>query len=512
MGVVAILFGVAFFLKWSFENNLLGPRSRVALGIAAGLALVATGWLLRHRRDVPYLSEALTGLGLGVLYLSIYGARAVYGLVPGAVAFAGMFAVTMLGALVSALTNRQITAVLAVLGGLLTPPLLAGQPYDERNLLAYLLVLDLLVLALARFRTWPALVRVAWVGTALLAGAALAREPAPDHPLTRLALLSALFVLFLAVPLLRPIAERRQQSEIDLFLVVANAAGYFWAVYATLETWHPSVEGVYALALAVVYRLVSTDYAARVPGDEPTVMVHEGVAWTFLTIAIPLSLGGRWVTLAWAAQGVALLWIASRAATPVAAWGGMLALLLAGARALGGERVAPGAVPVWNLTYLTHLLVVVGLFWGGVLATAARPDRLGRLVGSVIRDALWLAGVLLARRALLAGAAGALAGDAPHRGAARGGVARARLHIGRMGRGHADPRARCCSCACSAPTTSRPASRARRWSARRSCRAPSRVRRSAWRAAGWLAPRRRPTRRSSDAPCPPSPASRCCSC
>ena len=236
MGVVAILFGVAFFLKWSFENNLLGPGARVVLGLAGGLALVATGWLLRHRRDVPYLSEALTGLGLGVLYLSIYGARAIYGLVPGAVAFGGMVAVTMLGALVSVLANRQIIAVLAVLGGLLTPPLLAGQPFDERNLLAYLLVLDLLVLAIARFRTWPALVRVAWLGTAILASTVFAREPVSDHPLTRLALLSALFVLFLAVPLLRPIAERRQQSEIDLILVVANAAGYFWAVYTTLET------------------------------------------------------------------------------------------------------------------------------------------------------------------------------------------------------------------------------------------------------------------------------------
>src|SRR5262249_28046833 len=80
VGVVAILFGVAFFLKWSFENNLLGPGARVGLGLIAGCALLAAGWLLRDRSDVPYLSEGLAGLGLGVLYLSIYGARGIYGL------------------------------------------------------------------------------------------------------------------------------------------------------------------------------------------------------------------------------------------------------------------------------------------------------------------------------------------------------------------------------------------------------------------------------------------------
>ena len=310
-------------------------------------------------------------------------------------AFAGMLAVTLLGALVSVVSNRQITAVLTVLGGLLTPLLLTVERPDERNLLAYLLVLDVLVLAVARFRTWPALGRLAWAGSAILFAAVLSREADAPHPLSRLALLSALFVLFLALPLVQPLATRRRQAELDLLLVVANAAGYFWAAYVTLEPWHPRAEGTYALALAIVYRLVSADYAARVPDDEATVVVHEGVAWTFLTLAIPLALGGRWVTLAWAVQGVVLLWSASRVQTPVAAWGGLAALLLAAARVVGADRHAPGTLPVWNLTYLVHLLVVVALAWGGALASAARPERLRGLTGATVRSVLWLAAALV---------------------------------------------------------------------------------------------------------------------
>src|SRR5262249_42356168 len=157
---------------------------------------------------------------------------------------------TLVGALAAVATNRQVIAVLAVLGGLLTPSLLTVAEPDERNLLAYLLVLDLLALAVARFRMWPGLHRLAWGGTAFLVAAALSREPDPSRPLSRLVLLSALFAVFLAVPLLQPPPPNQRSGGVDLLLVVANAAGYFWAVYQTLENWQPGLEAPYALALA----------------------------------------------------------------------------------------------------------------------------------------------------------------------------------------------------------------------------------------------------------------------
>ncbi len=396
VGIVAILFAVSFFLKWAFDNNYLGPGARVILGLVAGLLMLAAGLVLHRRQDVPYLSEGLSGGGLGILYLSLYGAHALYDLLGPGPTFTAMFAVTVLGALVSVVTGRQSTAVLAVLGGLLTPVLITVEQPDERKLFTYLLVLDILVLGIARYRTWPSLNRLAWGGTALLVAGTLSRELDPAYPLSRLLLLSALFLLFVAVPLLRERAARLRYAEIDLLLVVANAAGYFWAVYTTLEPWRPNVEGPYALALAVLYRLVSADYASRVRDDEATVVVHEGVAWTFLTIAIPLALDGRWVTLAWAVQGLMLLWVASRVITPVASWGGLAALLLAAARVVVFDRFwYPDSVPVWNLTYLIHLLVVVALACGGILAGRIRPERLGGFTAEGARSTLWLVAALV---------------------------------------------------------------------------------------------------------------------
>ncbi|HET9854721.1 MAG TPA: DUF2339 domain-containing protein [Methylomirabilota bacterium] len=394
VGIVAILVGVALFLKWAFDNAFLGPAARVSLGLIAGLVMLGGGLLLHRRRDLRYLSEGLAGGGLGALYLSLFAAHVLYGLVGPPAAFVAMFAVTFLGTAVAVASSRLITAVLAVLGGLLTPMLLQVERPDERNLLAYLLVLDVLVLLAARFRTWPALNRLAWLGSALLVLPTLLREPEAPRPLARLLLLSALFLIFLVVPLFRERVEGLRIARLDLVLVVANAAAYFWAVYVTLDAWHPWWEGPYALALAVLYRLVSADYASRVPDDRVTVDLHEGVSWTFLTLAVPLALDAQWVTVAWAVQGVMLLWLSSRSPAPVAAWAGLAVLLVAAFRAVGLDVYWSAEIrPVWNRAFLVHLLVVVALAVGGGLAGRAQGLARAGLTPTGLRAALWVAAV-----------------------------------------------------------------------------------------------------------------------
>src|SRR5262249_58687316 len=99
-------------------------------------------------------------------------------------------------------------------------------------------------------------------------------------------------------------------------------AGYFWAVYITLDAWRPGLEAPAATVLAVLYALLAGFYRRRVPDDNATVGVLMGLACVFLILAIPLALQGPWITLAWAAEGAVLLAVAPRLATPVGPLGG----------------------------------------------------------------------------------------------------------------------------------------------------------------------------------------------
>src|SRR5438874_970978 len=40
VGIVAVLIGVSYFLKYAFDNEWVGPASRVMLGLIAGVAIV----------------------------------------------------------------------------------------------------------------------------------------------------------------------------------------------------------------------------------------------------------------------------------------------------------------------------------------------------------------------------------------------------------------------------------------------------------------------------------------
>src|SRR5450432_3242452 len=72
-GAITLLLGIAFFIKYAFDNGWIGPSGRVAIGMIAGIALVAAGQRF-ERTSTALFAGVLTGLGGGVLYLSLWAA------------------------------------------------------------------------------------------------------------------------------------------------------------------------------------------------------------------------------------------------------------------------------------------------------------------------------------------------------------------------------------------------------------------------------------------------------
>ena len=63
IGGLALFLGVAFFVKYSFDNNLISPELRVAIGFAAGLGLLVGG-IVMSRKNYPALSQTLCATGV----------------------------------------------------------------------------------------------------------------------------------------------------------------------------------------------------------------------------------------------------------------------------------------------------------------------------------------------------------------------------------------------------------------------------------------------------------------
>lgn len=131
VGGIAIAFAGFFLVKYSIENQLVGPQMRVVLGGLLGIALLFGARFVGTRAGAhggDRIAQALAGAGIAVFYVSAYAATALYGLVPPLLGFTAMAATTAL-AVILALRHGPPIALLGMVGGFLTPALItSGDP------------------------------------------------------------------------------------------------------------------------------------------------------------------------------------------------------------------------------------------------------------------------------------------------------------------------------------------------------------------------------------------------
>src|SRR5882762_5290668 len=169
IGGLALFLGVAFFVKYSFEHNLISPELRVAIGFAVGASLVIGGLLLK-RKENAVTAQTLCATGILVLYTVTFACRAYYhfaffALIP---TFLLMTLITAVAFLLSVRLNAITVAVLGIAGGFLTPILLSTNQDNPLGLFGYIALLDIGLLALAQRQRWNALPILGAIGTALM--------------------------------------------------------------------------------------------------------------------------------------------------------------------------------------------------------------------------------------------------------------------------------------------------------------------------------------------------------
>ncbi|HEY2844998.1 MAG TPA: DUF2339 domain-containing protein, partial [Bryobacteraceae bacterium] len=167
IAVLTLLLGAAFLFKYGVDNDWFGPAARVALGAAAGLIALFSGHRLWLRNQIVF-AQGIIGLGIALLYLSIYAAAMLYQLLPPSLAFVAMCGVTAGAAGLAVLYDSQAVAALAMLGGYITPPALSTGEDHPWILFSYIFLLNLGGLALARLRQWKALEPIAAIATIVL--------------------------------------------------------------------------------------------------------------------------------------------------------------------------------------------------------------------------------------------------------------------------------------------------------------------------------------------------------
>ena len=154
VGVLALLIGVGFFLRYAFENNYITESMRVVFGLLLGAVVCSAGaWI---RKTYVEYGSALFGAGLGILYVSVYAAYDFYHLIETGFAFFALILVTLIG-LVAALVYDSLPLISYSLAGAFIITFLLPLSEHVHEFFVYILVLNALVIGVTTFKRWPQL-------------------------------------------------------------------------------------------------------------------------------------------------------------------------------------------------------------------------------------------------------------------------------------------------------------------------------------------------------------------
>lgn len=393
-GVVILLCGVAFLLRYVAEHTHLPIELRLASVTAGAVALAGLGW--RWRRERPAYALALQGAGVGIIYLVIFAAFRWYALLPGGIAFALLALTAATSVVLAIVQDSQPFAVLSVFGAFLAPLLAAGGAGSHVALFSYYTLVDLGILAMLWFRPWQALAGVGFVTTLLISTWWGTLRYEFEYFLTTEPFLAVFFAIFLAIAIrstLRRTAPDRHY--LDAGLLFANPLVTF-ALQAALLGNRPLPLAYSAVVLGGIYiGLAFVLRQDRAPAARFLVECFAALGAAFVTLAVPLAVSGAGSATVWAFEGLALTWVGCRRDHPRSRWAGValsvLAIVLWVVRGGNGAATsAPISAALVNGLLVALAILATSLLLGRFERQGGRPAGRAAALLFVLGSVIWV--------------------------------------------------------------------------------------------------------------------------
>lgn len=314
IGIAVLVLGISFFVKYAIDKNWINETGRVVIGLICGGIL--TGLAHYIRNSYRSFSSVLVGGGLTVFYFTIAFAFHQYHLIGQQAAFIIMVIISAFAVLLSLSYNRQELAILATIGGFITPFLLTTGQDNYIALFTYLCILNSGLMILAWFKRWPAINIIALSFTTIIYGGWLIKRTVFDEtlPYKEALLFATLFyILFVAMHIINSLRTQRKFAAFDFIIVLSTNFLYYVAGMVILSyNSNENDKGLFTALLGITNLLLTVIFYRRKNIDRNFVSLLIGLTLTFISLAAPVQLSGNHVVLFWATESVVLLWLYQR--------------------------------------------------------------------------------------------------------------------------------------------------------------------------------------------------------
>jgi len=367
VGVLLLFIGVGFLVKYATEHVHVPIEVRLAGVALGGIVLLVLGWRLRLRRHG--YAMILQGGGVGVLYLTVFGALRLYTLLPPTAAFVLLLCIAALSAWLAVRQDAIALAAVGVVAGFLAPILTSSNTGNHVLLFSYYALLNASIFGIAWFKAWRRLNLLGFLFTFIIGTLWGVTRYRPESFATTEPFLILFFLFYVGIAVLYALRQSfALRDYVDSALVFGTplfAAG----LQSGMVRGMPYGMAFSALGMSAVYLVLARRlYVRRSETVRLLVDAFLALGVIFATLAIPLALDARWTSAAWALEGAAMLWVGvQQQRWTVRAFG---LLLQFGAGIAFGSRLtiwlagAPEKIwPILNSDYMGAVLVgLAGLF------------------------------------------------------------------------------------------------------------------------------------------------------
>lgn len=310
IGILITIIGVVIGAKYSIENNLISPLTRIILGYVLGLGLIGLG--IKLKAKYTSYSAVLVSGALAIMYFITFAGYSFYELFPQLFAFGLMLLITFFGVVSSLNYDKQVIAHIGLVGAYAVPFLLSNDSGNITVLFGYIAIINLGILFISLKKYWKALYYVSFAFTWLsyLVWRIFSYEPEQHYKLA-LVFLVVFFLIFYATFLGYKLIKSEKFKVSDVFMLLLNSFIFYGLGYSLLDENETGRQllGLFTLANGIVHFGATTLIYKKKLGDQNLFYLAAGLVLTFITITIPVQLDGNWVTLLWAAEAALLLWI-----------------------------------------------------------------------------------------------------------------------------------------------------------------------------------------------------------
>jgi uncharacterized membrane protein len=316
IGIAVLVLGIAFFVKYAIDQNWINETGRVSIGMACGALLIGLAHYLR--KGYKAFSSVLAGGGIAVFYFTISFAFHQFSLLSQSASFATMVVITAFAIALSLLYDKMELAVIALVGGFLTPFLVSSGSGDYVVLFTYLTILNAGLLALGFFKRWAVINALAFGFTAIIYGGWLANSlgqtPGTFSYATAFLFATLLYLLFVGMNVVNQLRYKMPFRAFDFSILLSINAAYFAAGMLLLHYANAGMyQGLFTISMGAINLFLAYLFFRREQTDQRLLFLLIGLTLTFVSLAVPVQLHGHSITIFWSAEAVLLLWLYQRA-------------------------------------------------------------------------------------------------------------------------------------------------------------------------------------------------------